>query len=123
MRADCLANHCRCTKFIESRDPKKVSPAKTVLNSTLLRDAIGQTLKAERNNQKRTLRDVSKQAIMALGYLSEIERGVKEISSEMLESLCSALYISTTDFMADVVTYMRKMEDEQINDKLGEFNA
>jgi len=94
---------------------------KSIINSTLLRNAIGYILKEERTNQKRTLRDVSKQAIMALGYLSEIERGKKEISSEMLESLCSALYISTTDLMGNVVTYMRKMEEEQINSKIGEL--
>lgn len=60
----------------------------------LLRTAIGEEIRRHRINQGRTLRDVAKSAVVSLGYLSEIERGVKEPSSEMLGSICAALEIT-----------------------------
>ena len=58
---------------------------------TLVRTEIGDTLRSARRRQNRTLRDVSTGARVSLGYLSEIERGQKEASSELLASICSAL--------------------------------
>jgi len=60
----------------------------------LLRTAIGEEIRRNRINQGRTLRDVAKSAVVSLGYLSEIERGVKEPSSEMLTAICAALDIT-----------------------------
>lgn len=60
----------------------------------LLRTAIGEEIRRHRINQGRTLRDVAKHAVVSLGYLSEIERGVKEPSSEMLAAICAALEIT-----------------------------
>lgn len=60
----------------------------------LLRTAIGEEIRRHRINQGRTLRDVAKSAVVSLGYLSEIERGVKEPSSEMLAAICAALEIT-----------------------------
>ena len=57
----------------------------------LLRDAVGETLRDTRNRQNRTLRDVSTAANVSLGYLSEVERGQKEASSELLAAICGAL--------------------------------
>lgn len=65
----------------------------------LFRKALGQAINAERVLQNRTLRDVSEQAIMSLGYLSEVERGMKEISSELLIPICEALFISEVDLI------------------------
>ena len=53
----------------------------------LLRRVIGDALRARRQSQHRTLREVSTAANVSLGYLSEIERGQKEASSELLASL------------------------------------
>jgi len=64
-----------------------------------LRYAMGDTLKDLRLEQHRTLREVSKSAGMALGYLSEVERGHKEASSEILESLTNALGLSVADLL------------------------
>lgn len=72
----------------------------------LLREAFGVTLRKERELQKRTLRDVAAQSYMSLGYLSEIERAKKEISSEVLENLCTALCMSTKDFLVEVIMTM-----------------
>lgn len=57
----------------------------------LLREEMGDVLRRQRQAQGRTLREVSKAAKVSLGYLSEIERGEKEASSELLASVCEAL--------------------------------
>lgn len=57
----------------------------------LLRRELGDVLREQRQEQGRTLRDVSAAAKVSLGYLSEIERGEKEASSELLASVCDAL--------------------------------
>ncbi len=61
------------------------------MRPVLVRELIGETLREERMTQGRTLREVSKEARVSLGYLSEVERGQKEASSELLASICSAL--------------------------------
>ena len=57
----------------------------------LVRELLGESLREERTAQGRTLREVSQLAKVSLGYLSEIERGQKEASSELLGSICDAL--------------------------------
>ncbi len=57
----------------------------------LLRQEIGDVLRDARREQGRTLREVSSIARVSLGYLSEVERGQKEASSELLASICGAL--------------------------------
>ena len=56
----------------------------------LLRTHIGSALRRARIAQGQTLRQLSREASVSLGYLSEIERGQKEASSELLESICHA---------------------------------
>jgi transcriptional regulator with XRE-family HTH domain len=67
---------------------------------TLLRTQLGHTLRGHRQSQRRTLRDVSGAARVSLGYLSEVERGQKEASSELLASICDALDLELADLMA-----------------------
>lgn len=57
----------------------------------LVRQLLGDQLRRRRLAQRRTLRDVSGRARVSLGYLSEVERGRKEASSELLSSICAAL--------------------------------
>lgn len=57
----------------------------------LVRRLVGGVLREERMRQGRTLRDVSEKATVSLGYVSEVERGVKEASSECLAAICGAL--------------------------------
>lgn len=57
----------------------------------VLRHHIGDVLRDARQRQGRTLREVSSAARVSLGYLSEVERGQKEASSELLSSICDAL--------------------------------
>jgi transcriptional regulator with XRE-family HTH domain len=68
----------------------------------LLRRLIGDVLRRQRLRQSRTLRDVSKAAQVSLGYLSEVERGRKEASSELLAAICAALDISLADVLREV---------------------
>lgn len=76
----------------------------------LLREAIGGSLRRARTLRKRTLRDVSRAARVSLGYLSEVERGRKEPSSELLASICEALDVSLADLLTEVVEEMTAVE-------------
>jgi len=73
----------------------------------LLRDALGETLRDARTSQNRTLRDVSTAANVSLGYLSEVERGRKEASSELLASICDALELQMSDVLDTVSHNLR----------------
>jgi len=68
----------------------------------LLRRVIGDALRARRQAQHRTLREVSTAANVSLGYLSEIERGQKEASSELLAAICDALGAALSDVLREV---------------------
>lgn len=68
----------------------------------LVREAVGLTLRAARTAQHRTLRDVARSARVSLGYLSEVERGQKEASSELLNAICCALGLSLSGVFSDV---------------------
>ena len=72
----------------------------------LLREAIGESLRRSRVAQHRTLRDVSGLARVSLGYLSEVERGRKEASSELLAAICDALEVPLSDVMSEVSDYL-----------------
>jgi len=80
-----------------------------------IRSVVGETLRAARLRQRRTLREVSAQARVSLGYLSEIERGQKEASSELLASICDALDLRLSDVFAQVSDRLRR--EEKIADR------
>ena len=65
----------------------------------ILRRVIGDELRRRRQDQGRTLREVSSAARVSLGYLSEVERGQKEASSELLASICTALDVPISTVM------------------------
>ena len=68
----------------------------------LLRHLLGDALRRLRLRQGRTLREVSAAARVSLGYLSEVERGQKEASSELLSSICSALGTPLSQVLREV---------------------
>lgn len=74
---------------------------------TLMRTALGRRLRSHREGQRRTLRDVSGSARVSLGYLSEIERGQKEASSELLSSICDALDLELADLLSETSQDLR----------------
>jgi transcriptional regulator with XRE-family HTH domain len=77
---------------------------------TLLRRVLGESLRGQRLRQRRTLREVSGAARVSLGYLSEVERGQKEASSELLASICNALDVRMSDLLREVSETMRRSE-------------
>ncbi len=68
----------------------------------LFRRLLGDVLRERRIALGLTLREVSAEARVSLGYISEIERGQKEASSELLASLCGALATPLSDVLRDV---------------------
>jgi len=68
----------------------------------VLRRLMGDALRETRLQQHRTLREVASQARVSLGYLSEVERGQKEASSELLASICRALGVRLSDLLREV---------------------
>ncbi len=68
----------------------------------VLRRLLGDVLRQQRQRQGRTLRQVSADARVSLGYISEIERGQKEASSEMLAALCGALEVPLSRLLSEV---------------------
>jgi transcriptional regulator with XRE-family HTH domain len=68
----------------------------------LLRTTLGDVLRRTRLRQGRTLADVARAARMSMQYLSELERGRKEASSEILAAICAALDVDLPDVLAEV---------------------
>lgn len=68
----------------------------------LLRELVGQTLREVRMSSAMTLREVSSSARVSLGYLSEVERGQKEASSELLSAICVALDVPLFEVLRNV---------------------
>jgi XRE family transcriptional regulator, stress-response regulator len=76
----------------------------------LFRRLLGDVLREQRRSQGRTLRDVSAEARVSLGYISEIERGQKEASSECLAAICAALDVPLSVVMAEVSDELAREE-------------
>ncbi len=77
---------------------------------SLVREVIGDVLREARVTQGRTLREVSDSARVSLGYLSEIERGRKEPSSELLTAICDALQVPLSQVLIDAGERMAREE-------------
>jgi transcriptional regulator with XRE-family HTH domain len=76
----------------------------------VLRQVVGETLRGVRLRQRRTLREVSASARVSLGYLSEVERGQKEPSSELLAAICGALDVELSELFWEVTATLRREE-------------
>ncbi|MCL2482386.1 MAG: helix-turn-helix domain-containing protein [Propionibacteriaceae bacterium] len=80
----------------------------------LLRQAMGETIRDLRMRAHRTLRDVSADGQISLGYLSEIERGQKEASSEVLAGIADALSVTSGELMLEVAERMLAYESDAV---------
>ena len=78
----------------------------------LLRRLVGQALRRRRLAQGRTLRDVADAARVSMPYLSEIERGLKEASSEVLAAICRALHVRLADLLDEIRQELAQVEPE-----------
>lgn len=76
----------------------------TRVKEPLLREALGMSLRAYRADKGVSLRELASQALVSPGYLSELERGRKEVSSEVLASICEALDTSVADLLLETVS-------------------
>jgi len=76
----------------------------------LMRRLLGDVLRRRRTAQGRTLREVAASARVSLGYLSEVERGRKEASSELLAAICSALGVPMSVVMREVSDELARAE-------------
>lgn len=80
--------------------------------TAMLRQVIGEELRRTRMSQDRTLRNVSDSAQVSLGYLSEVERGRKEASSELLSAICESLGIAVSALVTEVGEALARREHE-----------
>jgi transcriptional regulator with XRE-family HTH domain len=86
---------------------------------SLLREVIGDVLRRARTTQHRTLREVSDAARVSLGYLSEVERGRKEASSELLNAICEALDVPLSELLVDAGEQLARQDHTQDFAKAG----
>lgn len=82
------------------------------MKTILIRKVMGETLRELRMGSSMTLREVSVASMVSLGYLSEIERGHKEASSEVLFSISAALGVSLSDLLVMVSDKIAEIESE-----------
>ncbi|MFI1167486.1 helix-turn-helix domain-containing protein [Streptomyces sp. NPDC020801] len=83
---------------VPGRAPGRRAPA--VAREPLWRDLVGDVLRRERLAQERTLKDVADAARISMPYLSEVERGRKEASSEVLAAAAQALGLGIGDLLS-----------------------
>ena len=84
-------------------DPTVIGPAgRDRRPRPLLRTMLGDVLRQTRRGQGRTLADVARVARVSMPYLSEVERGRKEASSEVLAAICDSLGIDLSELLAEV---------------------
>jgi transcriptional regulator with XRE-family HTH domain len=88
----------------------------------LFRRLLGDVLRAQRMRRGMTLREVSAEARVSLGYISEIERGQKEASSELLASLCAALDLPLSVVLREVSDLVA-LEESLVDSPSGEVVA
>ncbi len=84
----------------------------------VLRRELGDVLRGVRQKQGRTLREVSSAAQVSLGYLSEVERGQKEASSELLASICNALDVPMSQILHEAADRVALIEGVAIPDTI-----
>lgn len=84
------------------------------MKAILLRKVIGESLREQRVSRGMTLRDVAQEARVSLGYLSEVERGQKEASSELLYSITGALGLTMSELLGRVADRVARLERTEL---------
>lgn len=87
-------------------NPAERAAAQAAPRRVLLRSALGESLRRLRLEQGRTLAEVALTARISMPYLSEVERGLKEVSSEVLAALCAALGIELPELLVAVAFHI-----------------
>lgn len=113
-------NHARVIPLRPAR-PEQGSPAPRPLPSApapkepLWRDLVGDVLRQERLAQERTLKDVADAARISMPYLSEVERGRKEASSEVLAAAAHALGLGLGDLLSRAHGELTRITSRQVH--------
>lgn len=108
-RPDAPAAAAVCASGSESKSESE-RPTRGTFREPLWRDVVGEVLREVRQDKQRTLQDVADVARISMPYLSEIERGRKEASSEMLAAATRALGISMTELLVRVQSRLVEYE-------------
>ncbi|CAM5393223.1 helix-turn-helix domain-containing protein [Streptomyces purpurascens] len=95
-----MSNHVPNEARVIPLRPHGASPPAPAVKEPLWRDLVGDVLRRERLAQERTLKDVADEARISMPYLSEVERGRKEASSEVLAAAAHALGLSLGDLLS-----------------------
>jgi transcriptional regulator with XRE-family HTH domain len=90
---------------------------------SLLREVLGDVLRRARTKQGRTLREVSDTARVSLGYLSEVERGRKEASSELLSAICAALDVPLSQLLIEAGAQLARREHAVVSASAANIDA
>ncbi|MBV7295271.1 helix-turn-helix domain-containing protein [Corynebacterium sp. TAE3-ERU12] len=101
-----MTNHTMTLPAPADRGVASVAPETEPSAEPLLRAALGEALRDIRSRNGMTLRQLSQAAAVSPGYLSELERGRKEVSSELLASVCHGLDISVADVLIEAAGAM-----------------
>lgn len=88
--------------------------------TTLYRDALGYAIRAERMMQGRSLRDIAAAAPLALAYLSEVERGCNDVSSEMLQRIARGLFMTVGEISIKAAQVMLEWEQQEFEEIVSE---
>ncbi|MGW0708451.1 helix-turn-helix domain-containing protein [Streptomyces sp. NPDC002643] len=94
------SNEARVIPLRPAAPPPARTPEPPPAKEPLWRDLVGDVLRRERLAQERTLKDVADEARISMPYLSEVERGRKEASSEVLAAAAQALGLRLTDLLS-----------------------
>lgn len=102
-----VRRHARDATILPFPSVRRPTDDGDVDDEPLLRDVLGGVLRDERLDQDRTLADVADAAHVSLPYLSEVERGRKEVSSDLLDAICEALELPLADVLERSVRRIR----------------
>lgn len=80
-----------------------------VVGKGTLRDYLGETLRDVRKSRDMKLRDVNEISSVSIGFLSNVERGQKEASSEIIESLCDSMDVKMSDLLRMAADKLEKI--------------
>lgn len=72
-----------------------------------LKHAMGDTIRTLRQERNMTLRSLSSKSHVALGHISDVERGIKGVSTELLEAIAYGLDLSTADLIGEIYEYLK----------------
>lgn len=99
--------------------PSRASRTPTSRREPLWRDVLGDRLRRRRHERGETLDDTAARAGISPQYLSEMERGVKDPSSEMIAAVAGALDLTLVDLTLDVAAALRGQRAQQVRGTAG----